>query len=451
MPNVHVSDMVRRLLRRGGTRHAAKILAKTHPADTAALFRGFSQDDQVRLFRLIESTQTRADVLSHLDRDLVVDLVERLGVDETFELLVELSSDDVADILASLPTETSRKLLDLLEGRGEGDDVADLMRYDINTAGGIMSPDYLALPDDLKVAEAIRQIQENPHVEMAFYVYVVTENGLLVGVVSLRQLVTSKPDAVLHDIMQGQVVSVHTSVDQEEVARIVSRYDLLAVPVVDDSNNLLGIVTVDDVIDVIREEASEDMLKLVGAGEQLTEVLTVGDSVKRRLPWLAAAWIGGVGASFVIDAYNGTLMRLLPLAAFIPVVLGMGGNVGTQTLTIMVRSIATGRLEFRQAWSVVGREFLVGFLLGAAYGLLLATAGYAVNYGREPSEALAIAIIVGTSTLACMTIAAVVGSAVPILLHRLHIDPAVATGPFVTTAMDILGVLVYFNIALLAL
>jgi magnesium transporter len=248
------------------------------------------------------------------------------------------------------------------------------------------------------------------------------------------------------EIMETDVVSVTTDEDQEEVARIVSRYDLLAVPVVDDANKLVGIVTVDDVIDVIREEASEDMLKLAGAGDQLVEVMSVGVSVRNRLPWLAAAWLGGVGASLVIGAYSGTLNRLLPLAAFIPVVLGMGGNVGTQSLTIMVRGIATGRIEFRQMWRVLGREIAVGLLLGLAYGVALGVTGWLVN--RDRVESVTIAAVVGLSTLACMSLAALVGSAMPLLLHRIGVDPAVATGPFVTTSMDILGVLVYFNIAI---
>ena len=209
--------------------------------------------------------------------------------------------------------------------------------------------------------EAIQQLQENPHVEMAFYLYVVNMHHQLVGVASLRQLVTSRPDTLMHEIMQTEVVKVSTGEDQEEVARIVSRYDL-AVPVVDEANRMLGIVTVDDVIDVLREEASEDMLKLVGAGEQLSEVQSVVDSVRSRLPWLAAAWLGGVGASFVITGYERTLAQLMTLAAFIPVVLGMGGNVGTQTLTIMVRSIATGRIGFRRTWAVLGREVGVGLV-----------------------------------------------------------------------------------------
>jgi magnesium transporter len=177
--------------------------------------------------------------------------------------------------------------------------------------------------------------------------------------------------------------------------------------------------------------------------------MSVTDSFRRRVPWLAAAWIGGVGASLIIDAYSGTLSRLLPLAAFIPVVLGMGGNVGTQSLTIMVRSIATGRIDVRQMGSVLGREIVVGFLLGTAYGVALGVAGLVSNWNRQ--EPWAIGIVVGSSTLACMTLAAVVGSAVPLLLHRLNIDPAVATGPFVTTAMDILGVLIYFNVAIMAM
>jgi magnesium transporter len=442
--------MVRRLLRRGAVAHTTKILKKMHPADIAAMFRGFALSDQIKLFDLIEDTEIEGEVIGHLDKDIMVDFVEVLEVDRVVELLRHISSDDVADILDAIPDEISTKLLDLLH-KDAADEVADLMQYDINTAGGIMSPDYLALPDEMTVGDAIKQIQENPEVEMAFYIYVVNEHGHLVGVASLRQLVTSRPESLMGQVMQTEVLSVTPEEDQEEVARVVSRYDLLAVPVVDDSNKLLGIVTVDDIIDVIREEASEDMLKLAGAGDQLAEVMSVADSVRSRLPWLAAAWVGGVGASLVIEHYNATLTQMLSLAAFIPVVLGMGGNVGTQTLTIMVRSIATGRVEFRQAWQVLRRELLVGFVLGLAYGALLASAGFAIHWGRDGSDAWIVGFVVGCSTLACMTIAAVVGSAVPLLLHRLNIDPAVATGPFVTTAMDILGVLVYFNIAMAVL
>ncbi len=445
MPAVQATEMVKRLLRRGGAAHAGRILNKTHPADLAAMYRAFSYRERKKIFGLIKERERQAEVLAHLDNDLAVELIEDIGIERTVELLQLASSDDVADILDNLPDELSTKLLKLLH-KDASDEVAGLMRYDGATAGGIMSPDYLALEEGLTVREAITRIQESPDVEMAFYVYVVNEHGHLVGVVSLRQLVTSRPETRLGEIMESDVISVAPDEDQEDVARIVSRYDLLAVPVVDASNKLLGIVTVDDVIDVIREEASEDMLKLAGAGDQLVEAMSVGVSVRRRLPWLAAAWVGGVGASLVIDAFSGTLTRLLPLAAFIPVVLGMGGNVGTQSLTIMVRGIATGRIEFRQMWRVIGRELAVGLLLGFAYGLALAATGWVVN--RERSEAFIIAGVVGLSTLGCMALAAVVGSSMPLLLHRIGVDPAVATGPFVTTAMDILGVLVYFNIAM---
>lgn len=434
-------------MRRGGETRAGRILKKTHPADVAHMFRAFSSTERRRVFKLMETDDLQAEVLSHLDQDLVIEVFEFIGLDRAVQLLNIMSSDDAADIIEGLPGEHSSKILELLNKNA--DEVADLMRYEDNTAGRIMSPEYLALHDTMEVSEAISEIQKNPDVEMAFYIYVVNDHDHLVGVASLRQLVTSRPDTQLSEIMETEVVSVKTHEDQEEVARIVSRYDLLAVPVVDEANRLLGIVTVDDVIDVLREEASEDMLKLVGAGEQLLEVMTVGVSVKSRLPWLAAAWLGGVGASLVIDAYSGTLAQLLPLAAFLPVVLGMGGNVGTQSLTIMVRGIATGRIAFRQMWQVIGREVLVGFLLGTAYGVALGLTGFVTNWSRD--ESWVMGIVVGSSTLACMTLAAAVGSAVPLLLHRLNIDPAVATGPFVTTAMDILGVLVYFNIAILAM
>jgi magnesium transporter len=309
-----------------------------------------------------------------------------------------------------------------------------------------MSPDFIAIMEDVTAGDAIRIVQDSPDVEMAFYIYVVNTHGSLIGVVSLRQLVTSRPDVQLHDIMNPHVVSVRTDEDQEDVARLVSRYDFLAVPVVEEPSRLVGVVTVDDVIDVIREEATEDILKMAGAGEEWDESHSVLGSVKSRAPWLAAAWIGGIVASFVIGHYEGTLQKYLPLAAFIPIIMGMAGNVGTQSLTIVVRGLATRRIDTKKFWSVAGREVATGFLLGILYGAALGAVGY-LRMGYDlATNVMTLAVIVGVAAAASMTVAALLGAATPLLFARLHIDPAVATGPFVTTTIDVLGVLVYFNL-----
>jgi magnesium transporter len=268
-------------------------------------------------------------------------------------------------------------------------------------------------------------------------------------VLSLRQLVVSAPTATLSSIMEPDVVRVATSDDQEVVARLVARYNLLALPVVDEGNRLVGIITVDDVIDVIREEATEDMLKMVGAGDDFDT--SVPQAVRTRLPWLFASWVGGVGASLIIHGFEARLEQVSLLAAFIPVILGMGGNAGTQSLTVVTRGLALGRIQVNELLRVVTREGATGLLCGAIYGLLLGVVGGLMARGDQKLAAFGgpmdFGVTIGLSLGAAMLLAALVGSAVPILFQRLSIDPAVATGPFVTTAVDVLGVLFYFGVA----
>ena len=375
-----------------------------------------------------------------------MELLGELPLERCVALLRNMSGDDRADILGALNEETAAKILAAMPDE-DADEVADLLRYGENTAGGIMSPDFLAISEKVTAGDAIRIVQKSPDVEMAFYIYVVNSHGSLVGVVSLRQLVTARPDIPLREIMNPHVVSVRTEEDQEEVARVVSRYDFLAVPVVDEPNRLVGVVTVDDVIDVIREEATEDILKMAGAGMEWDEAHSVRGSLRSRAPWLAAAWLGGVVASMVIVQFEDTLQKFLPLAAFIPIIIGMAGNVGTQSLTIVVRGLATRKLELKKFWGVAGREMVVGILLGVLYGALLGVWGLVQLHSDVGTNAYLMATVIGVSATAAMAMAALVGSATPLLFARLHIDPAVATGPFVTTTIDVLGVLVYLNLA----
>jgi magnesium transporter len=309
-----------------------------------------------------------------------------------------------------------------------------------------MVPDFIALKEETTVRDAITAIQQKEKdVEMVFYLYVVDDYEHLVGVITLRQLVVASPETKLKEIMTTNVVSVHSNMDQEEVARVVARYNILAVPVVDDNNVLLGIVTVDDVIDIIREEATEDILRMAGAGDELVETQSILRSTRTRLPWLFASWIGGIVAFFIIDRFEGTLNKVLYLAAFIPIIMGMGGSVGTQSATIVVRGLAMGRFNVKQIIPVVLKELCIGGLLGFFYGLLL---GIVAQYRYDAWQ---LGTVVGFSILCSMTMAATVGSCVPLVLARIKIDPAVATGSFVTTSIDILSVLIYFQIATMLL
>lgn len=279
---------------------------------------------------------------------------------------------------------------------------------------------------------------------MAFYIYVVDPEMRLSGVVSLRALVINPPQTYLSDIKITDIISVNINQDQEDVASLAARYNLLAIPVVDESSELVGIITIDDVIDVIREEATEDILKMAGADESAFEDSSSWSNFLTRAPWLFATWIGGLSAGLLIGVFEHQLdpKIALSLATFIPIVLGMGGNVGTQTATIMVRGLATGRVEYGLGVRYFVREMGVGAMLGVFYGILLAS-----YVSFLEGEAYAFAFTVGISIWASMITATMVGASVPLFFHKIKVDPAVATGPLVTTSVDVLGILVYYIVA----
>ncbi len=439
--NKILTDSIKRLLRRGAYSRLAKIINKTHAADLSAVFGSLTLTEQRKLFDMIEDTEQKGVLFSELDEDILLDFVEDMSIDELVGILEAMPSDDIADLLGRLPEEKSAAILERMN-REDSEEVEDLLRYDDDTAGGIMVPDFIALREDVTAREAIESLQkEHSDVEMPFYLYVVDEYGKLVGVSSLRQLVVVPPETPLKEFMTTDIISVRTDMDQEEVAKIVARYDILAVPVVDESNRLVGIVTVDDVLDIIRREATEDILKMAGAGEEFVETKSVFKSIRIRLPWLFASCLGGILASFIIGHFQANLSELAYLAAFIPVIMGMGGNIGIQSSAITIRGLATGRLHLRDMWSVLAKQIAVGMILGVLYGLLIggvAQLSYRIGL---------LALSVGLAVVCSMTMAATAGTLVPMTLAKLNVDPAVASGPFVTTAIDIISVTVYFLIA----
>ncbi|MCD4786876.1 MAG: magnesium transporter [Desulfobacterales bacterium] len=434
-------ESIKRLLRRDATTHLRKIVDKTHAADMSVVFRSLSLLNQRKLFDMIKDAQQKGVLFSELDEDIFSNFIEGMDLDELVEILEQMPTDDVADIIGRLPKEKSDTILEKMKKEGS-EEVEDLLRYGDDTAGGIMVPDFIALKEGTTAKEAIESLQkEHLDVEMPFYLYVVDDHGRLVGVSSLRQLVVVHPETPLKQFMTTDVFSVETGMDQEEVAKIVARYDILAVPVVDDTNRLVGIVTVDDIIDIIREEATKDILKMAGAGEEFIETQSVFKSTKTRLPWLFASCIGGIVAFFIICRFEDGLNEIAYLAAFIPVIMNMGGNIGTQSSSIVVRGLATGQLNVRDIWAVVFKELSVGLILGVIYGFLI---GMVAQFRYDTG---ALALSVGLSVICSMSVAALLGSMVPMAFARINIDPAVASSPFVTTSVDIISVFFYFQIA----
>lgn len=440
-----LTDTIRRLIHRHATVNLVKIIKKTHAADLANVIQALNENDALILFEMLPTPEVAADVLSEMEESARANFLETLSPERLSTIFQEMSTDDAAQILEEIEDEERKNQILEMMKEEDSDIVEELLSYGENTAGRIMNPDFVALPKATEAGDAIRELRKASETEMVFYVYVTNEDRRLDGVISLRDLVTVPPETILQDIMNTEVVSVEAHEDQEEVARLVARYNLLAIPVVDAERRLIGIVTVDDVVDVMRDEATEDILKMVGTTEEEITAASPLRSIRIRLPWLFVAWFGGVVASRVIQHFHEAIGQITALAAFIPVVVGMGGNIGIQSASITVRGLATNRLESHHILSHVAKETIIGLFLGLLYGVLLGAAGTLLSWG-EP-DAVQFGVAVGLGMLSSMLLASFLGSFMPLFLHRLGLDPAIAGGPFVTTTIDILGVAAYFLIA----
>ena len=436
-------DTFGRLLRRNAETNLIKLISKTHPADLAIVFRYFNDDEQLQMFNLMRGSGHTLEFLIELDDTIIEKLLNIEKPDRIADLIQNASTNDQSYILSTLDQPQAKSVIDLLN-KEEQEEIEEIMGYPEDSAGAIMATDVFTLYQNTTCGEALRTLQDQKDAEMVFYLYITNEDNSLVGVASLRTLATTPTNTKLKDLMVKRVHYVRPETDQEDVAQIVAQYNYLAVPVVDGDNHLLGIVTVDDVVDVIREEATEDFLQMAGAGKDREILLKSSwENAKVRLPWLFASWIGGIVAASVIGFYEHMLESIIALAAFIPVIIGMGGNIGTQSSTIIVRGMATGRIEIGNEFRILIKELRVGLILGVLYGVMLGVFANLRFIGTDPM----LGLVVGLSITCSMLIAVTVGSFTPLVLRKLDIDPAVATGPFVTTSIDILGVLLYFVIA----
>lgn len=438
-----LQDSISKLLRRDATVHLKKALSKIHPADIAHIFRYFDLKDQKTLLSLISDLERAADVLAELDPDSWPQLAGLLDRDYLVSIVHEMADDDSALFIRSLPDDLAEDILTEMHD-DQSEEVERLLGYDEDSAGGIMSSDVFSLNQDLTVQQAIEKLQDAQDYEMVFYLYVTDEHNHLVGVLSLRQLLTVPPKTKLSDIMSTNVIRVRVDMDQEYVAELVAKYNILAIPVVDEHGKLMGLITVDDVIDVMRDEATEDILRMAGTSE---EELLLGFKSFRiarlRLPWLLTTLFGGVVTGSLMWMFKATLEQVIMLVSFVPVITGMGGNVGGQSSTILIRGFATGRIDFTSLRQVFFKELRVGMIMGAVCGVVISVVAMVWH------QNLYIGIVVGLAMVAAITVAACMGVLVPSFFKKVGIDPAIASSPFIQTANDITGILIYFGTATL--
>lgn len=404
------------------------------------------REEQLALISVLEP-EDMAIVLNELgDGSLFSDLLLTLPEEEARLLTNEISTDDATDLLSEMDETTQRRVLSLFDEEFAGD-ITDLLTYDEDSAGGLMTTEFVVVPVFVEVEKAIELIRSfAPDAETIYYIYVIDGTNHLVGILSLRELIVAHPKSTVQEIMIPDVLSVNVHADQEEVADLMSKYNLLALPVVDDDNHILGIITVDDIVDVIRDEATEDIYRMAGTSEREDEEdNSVWNAYRARLPWLIITILGELGSGTVLSASEAKLQTIAALAIFIPLLTGVAGNVGTQSSTVTVRGIATGTISTNSALKTIGKEVLVGLILGLSIGLMVM--GVATFWKGN----FEIGLVVGLTLFINNFTAAFMGTVVPLIFMLAKRDPAVASAPFITMVVDILGLVNYMLIASLVL
>jgi magnesium transporter len=439
-----VLDSVKRLLRVGATANLSNLLQKQHPADLAQIFGELPDRDRTAAFAVLVERNSRLamETLSELGPETGARLLAGRSAEEIAKLVQELPSDDAAALIDNLPDELSTAVLELM-GRRESGEVENLLEYPEQTAGRIMNPHVFALAEDMTVGEAIGALQSSRDVEMVFYLYIVDARGHLVGVTSLRRLLLVSPETPLKRIMTADPISARVDMDQEEVARLVASYNLLAIPVVEEANKLAGVITVDDVIDVIKDEATEDLYRLAGVSSDERVFTPAGESLRKRMPWLIVNLATAFLAAAVVAVFETTIDGWAALAVFMPIAAGMGGNAATQTLTVIIRGIALGELTWGNSRKALTKNLIVGVANGVVTGTIAAAVAWAMNGDVR------LGIILGLALVTNLFVAGLVGTLIPLGLKALKVDPALASTVFITTFTDVCGFASFLGLATL--
>ena len=421
----------------------AEMIEFIHPVDILEVIHEYKEDEDVIMKRL--PSEILAEIVDEEEDEEKYGLLSHFSDTEQMVILEEMSSDEITDLVSVLDEAESEDVLSKMnvEDRQE---VRELLSYDADTAGGLMATEFISLSQHMSVLQTLEYLQKAAQdAEMAYYLYVVDQSNVLTGVVSLREIVAHSFDTLIRDIANPNVISVPASTDQEEVARIFSKYSFLMMPVVDEHDHILGVITVDDVMVIIEEENTEDIHRLAQINEEEKVDGSLIESLKSRLPWLLINLLTAFLASSVVAVFSGTIEKVVALAAVNPIIAGMGGNAGTQSLTIVVRGIALGELTGDNARRVFFKEFGVGILSGVSIGLVVALICGVMQ--QNPIFGL----VVGLAMLLNMAFATIAGYAVPVILKKINVDPALASSVFVTTVTDVLGFFFFLGLATLFL
>ncbi len=430
-----------------------EALDEFHSEDIAELLEDLPQEEAIALFRAVPA-DIAADVLAHMPEEGRTRILELLGAENAAEVLTEMAPDDRADAIQELPSPIAEKILSHIEETEPeiAEDLRELSSYAEDSAGGLMTTEYITLAPAMKIwqaIEAVRQYSRQDKAETVYYAYVVAFGGKLVGVVSLRELILSDPGVAVEDTMEQNVISVRPQADQEEVAQTFQKYSFSALPVVDEQGRMLGLVTVDDVIDVVVEEATEDV-QMMGAVQPIEDTyLATGfwTFIAKRAPWLVVLFVGELLTANVIHGYERDLAAVVDLVVFVPLIMSSGGNSGSQSSSLVIRALAVGEVLPRDWTRILVRETGIGVVLGFVLGV----AGFLRALLLKSEHAWDMALSVSVSLVAVVTLGTLVGSLLPLGIKRLGLDPAVSSTPFIASLVDVLGLLVYFSISRLIL
>jgi len=437
-----IINSARKFINMGSLTRLWNLVKNFHPAEMADIMEHLIARERLILINTLyeRDKEKAAEVLSELDPEDAATILENLPIDQIADIMQITPPDDVAPILELLPEEMKDSVLATMAEKPT-EEVMELLDHEQETAGRIMSPNFYALNENTNVSDAITAMQLEGDVESAFYLYVVNDQDHLEGVVSLRQLLFSRPNTPLKNIMTKDVINVQTETDQEEVARQVADYNLVAIPVVDSEHKLVGVVTVDDIIDVIDKEATEDMYKMVSLDTSDRIQDSPFTSIKKRLPFLLFSLLTASVSPFVVKHFQGTIQEFVTLAVFMPLVAALGGIAGNQTIAIMVREIAIGQTEWLSARKALLKELLVGIGNGLVIGIIVGAASYALY------KNLYLGLVVGVAIIINLFVAALVGSLIPFFLKLLKLDPALGSVNLLTMFTDSIGLLTFLGLA----